>query len=221
MYLWKLLMASTLAATLPATATAQVGVQDPDIADEPIELTDSHWLASGFVGSNFGNDADEASLDYGGTVGYLWRGVFGGEFAASFSPDFQFEPGRSALLGGEEPWVNSYMANAIAALPVGDTGAFRPYISGGLGALTLRADAIGETDPDAFEVDDTRFAGNIGGGVMAFGDTVGFRGDVRYYRGFQQDADADPAESPEEVVGTQILSELGFWRANVGLAFRF
>lgn len=213
-------MAVLLAAALPSVAAAQ-DPQDRDAFDDTpaISLTDSHWLLSGSVGSDFGSDADEASVNFGANLGYLWRGVIGGEFAASFSPDFQLEPGRSALLGGANPMINSYMANVIGALPLGPDGQYRPYVSGGVGGLTLASDVLGEAD--AFEVDDAKFGGNVGVGFLGFAESWGFRGDVRYYRGFQRDEGADPIESPEEAIGSQVLSELGFWRANIGVALRF
>lgn len=67
-------------------AQAHTAVSDPYL--DP-SLAESHWLVSRFVGSNFGSDADEASTDFGGSIGYLWNGAFGGESVSSFSPDFQ------------------------------------------------------------------------------------------------------------------------------------
>lgn len=220
MYFVRVLMAGALAALVPIAATAQTRV-DPD--PDPQEWTDrveSHWLASGFVGSNFANDADEASVDFGGSLGYLWRGVLGVEFQANFAPEFDLEPGRSALLQGEQPWINSYMFNAISAVPLGDEGRFQPYVSGGLGALTLRADVLDAVGADV-DPDDSRFGGNIGFGVLGFANNnVGIRGDVRYFTGFQEEL-GDDIESPEELVGSQVLSDLNFWRANIGVAFRW
>jgi hypothetical protein len=183
----------------------------------------SHWLASGFVGSNFGRDSDEASVDFGGTLGYLWRGVLGGEFQANFSPDFKLEGTRRALLINDEPWINSYMMNAIAAVPIGSDGGWQPFVSGGVGVLTLQSDVLqsSEGNLSAVEPDDSRFAGNIGAGIMGIVGNAGVRGEVRFFRGFEEDFNADPIESPAEAVGTRILSDLQFWRANIGIAFRW
>jgi hypothetical protein len=52
-------------AGLPSMATAQAQPAGPGFADR----VESHWLASGFVGSAFAEDADEASIDFGGTIG--------------------------------------------------------------------------------------------------------------------------------------------------------
>jgi hypothetical protein len=179
---------------------------------------DDNWIGSAFIGSNFAADAEDASLDFGGSIGYLWRGSLGAEFQANFSPDFSLEGGRSALLLGEEPWINSYMVNAIAAIPIGTETRWQPYVSGGLGALTLRADAIANGG-DELEPDSSRFGGNIGAGLMAYMGNFGVRGDVRYFRGFEDDSiDAD---TPGDAIGDAVLSDLSFWRANIGLAFRW
>jgi len=39
--------------------------------------TDNVWLASGFVGSNFGNNADPASTNVGGSFRCLWKNKVG------------------------------------------------------------------------------------------------------------------------------------------------
>ena len=231
-----------LVAGLPAVAAAQVTTTDPGSTtttttttsaqttqtfDDDDDAGDADWYASGFVGSAFGIDADEPSIDFGGTIGHLWEGVLGVEFAANLAPDFELEPARRALLFGDRPWVNSYMANLVAAIPIGGNARVQPFVSGGLGAMTLQAATI-STDSDGdgneFQPDDTRFAGNIGGGFMGFGGNVGFRADVRYFRGFGDNfdlADLDSIDSAEEAVGNRVLSGLDFWRANVGLAFRW
>src|SRR5262245_14466459 len=51
--------------------------------------TDNHWIASGFVSSNFANNADPASTAFGGSFGYLWKSRWGAEFDAGFTPNFE------------------------------------------------------------------------------------------------------------------------------------
>jgi hypothetical protein len=201
--------------TTPATAQTTTAT-----AGGFTDRAGSHWLASGFAGSNFAEDAEEVSVDFGGTVGYLWRGVFGGEFHANFSPEFELGGTRSALLFDDQPAINSYMANAVGAVPLGDEGRWRPYVSGGLGILTLRSETLGATNDD-IEPDDSRFGGNIGGGLLAFIGKVGLRGDVRFFRGLNTGDDIDPVENQTEAIGNQVLSELKFWRASGGVAFRW
>lgn len=203
-----------LAAVLTCALTASAAAQT-------VTTTESHWLASAFAGASFGEQMDESSPDFGGTVGYLWRGVFGGEFQANLSPEFDLNDPRSDLLFGEEPWLNSYMANAIGAVPLGAEGRYRPYLSGGLGMFTLESDYLGESGgPDDIAPDDSRFAGNIGGGILGFMGAAGFRFDMRYFNGFGK-ADVEANDTPEQVIGKQILADLGFWRASGGVVFRF
>jgi hypothetical protein len=202
------------------TTTTTTTTQPTDTTDPFAGQTDSHWLGSAFIGGDFGSDNDEGNVDFGGSVGYLWRGVFGGEFLANFSPDFSLEPGRSALVNGTEPWINSYMGNAILALPMGAERRFQPYVSGGIGVLTLRSDTIGGAN-DSLDPDDSRFGGNIGVGAIGFMENIGIRGDLRWFGAATQDDDTDPNESPEEAIGSAVLSDLRFWRANIGLAFRW
>src|SRR5215203_6915014 len=186
---------------------------------------DSEWLASAFVGSSFGaEDAEDAALDFGGSFGYLWRGALGAEFLANFSPDFSLDPTRSALLTSEEPWINTYMFNAMAAIPIGTTTRFQPYVSGGFGAITLRADTLLTSNGNGndFAADDTRGAGNLGLGFMTHLGRAGLRADLRWFRAFDAgDGADDPNQTNAEIIGRAVLADLSFWRANIGLAFRF
>jgi hypothetical protein len=204
--------------TTTTTQTTTIDVDDDDAGD-------ADWFASGFVGSNFGQDAADASVDFGGNLGFLWNGAIGAEFLANLSPDFELEPARRALLLGDQPWINSYMLNLIGAIPVGGDSRFQPFISGGVGALTLRSNVLLSDDGDnELTPDDSRFGGNIGAGIMGFGGNVGVRADFRYFRGFGDSAELnelDPVETPAEAVGNRVLSGLDFWRANIGVAFRW
>jgi opacity protein-like surface antigen len=229
MQLFRICAGAAVIALMPLAASAQ----EPDQTTTTTTITvdqqttydrwgtrGSHWLASGFVGSQFGRDVDSSTVDFGGSIGYLWNGAFGAEFQANFAPDFDLEPNRSALLLGERPSINSYMINAIVALPVGTETRFQPYLSGGLGALTIRADALPDPTGNNISPDDSRMGGNVGVGVLTFARNVGLRADVRYFTGFGDDIIPDFLE-PAEGVGNQVLSNLNFWRANVGLAFRW
>jgi hypothetical protein len=197
-----------------------------------MDRVESHWVGSGFLGSNFGTDAEEAGFDFGGSIGYLWNGAIGAEFQANFSPEFELDATRSALLLGEQPWINSFMFNGVLAAPMGAEGNWQPYVSGGFGMLSLRADALQDNTGgtgnnndvgDQLAGDDSRGAGNVGVGFMGFMGNVGFRADVRYFRGFQGDDDnsGNNNQDATDILGRAILSDLTFWRANVGLAFKW
>jgi opacity protein-like surface antigen len=177
-------------------------------AQAPGAGVSNEWIVAGFVGSDFGQNADEASLDFGGSLSYLRDGRWGAEFLAGFSPGFELD--RTI---GFDSALNNYMVNGIAALPL-RFGQWQPFVSAGLGAMTLSVDRI-DDDGDLFDdITETRFAGNIGGGVMAFGDRWGVRGDLRYLRAFEENVDTDGDD-------INLLSGVDFWRANIGLAYRW
>src|SRR5262245_49616025 len=132
--------AAVLTIALPAMAAAQVR-QAPPPSPQPndhVSLNypnESYWTASGSVGSNFGARADESSVQFGGQLAYLYRGVIGGEALADFAPHFRID---NPLLTSN-PMVNAYMANAIAAVPLGSEARVQPYVSGGLGGIQLHS----------------------------------------------------------------------------------
>jgi hypothetical protein len=206
--------------TTQTTTTRTTTDVDRDDADS----TPGGWFASAFVGSDFGQSADSSSVDFGGALGYT-SGWFGAEFLAGFTPNFQM---RNQLFF-DEPQVNSYMFNLMAGVPVGSSKNFQPFVSGGIGALTLRSDDLtGEINNDFnenFASDDTQFGGNIGFGIMAFAENVGIRADVRYFKAFGDNALEDALNlNPstfEDSSPINILPGLDFWRANIGLAFRW
>lgn len=204
----------------------------------------SRWIASGFIGSNFNNNSDSLfgattsanttasanSVDFGGQVGYLWHNIVGAEFLAGFTPNFQMN--NAFVPSGATPWVNTYMINAIGAAPLGADGRFQPFISGGVGMVTMRGlngssdvtNASGVSDTastignNLFNPDESRAGGNIGGGIMAYAGSIGVRGDVRYFRAFTTNNDLTATVSSGS---SDILPGLNFWRANIGVAFRW
>jgi hypothetical protein len=174
------------------------------IMPDPATLP-NQTVVSGFLGSSFGEDVGKEHLDFGGSVAWMWRQTVGAEFLAGFAPDF-------SLLGGdaESTALNNYMGNVIAAMPLGANGRWQPFVSGGFGAVTLRVDDE-EFDLDA--PDETEFGANLGFGVMGFADRIGFRADLRYFTEMGGDIVAGTGGTP--------LTDLDFWRANVGVAFRW
>jgi opacity protein-like surface antigen len=102
------------------------------------------------------------------------------------------------------------MVNAIIGAPVGGQSGpgIRPYAVGGIGILKEKID---EAD-DLFDVDDNSWGFNLGGGIVGFfTDNIGLRGDVRYFRSLNRGDDELDFD----------LGELDFWRATVGVTFRF
>jgi hypothetical protein len=233
------------AANPPAgqTTTAQ--------ALNPMSSTGRNWVASGYIGNNFGINRDpivdlsaienldnnsSTSANFGGQIAYLGRGVVGGEFLMDFSPNLST---FDNLLFAEDPDVNTYMFNLIAVAPFGKSHGYDPYFSGGIGSVSLNATvysvvpvATPFADPNAIAaiptqtVSGNKFGWNLGGGFMAFSErNWGFRGDVRYYATNVNSEDLDGFNVDEigdgDAFSRVALSGISFWKVNAGLAFRW
>ena len=218
---------AVLAAGLPGVASAQGSAPPAAVpAAAPPTLvgtTQSHWIVSGFVGSNFGSSTSDPSFDFGGQAAWLWKGVVGAEALADFAPKFKLND--AGLV--DHPKANSYMLNAIFALPVGGEGQFQPYVSGGAGGMQLKTQvfdlflphASGTFPTTTSNGDEMRWGSNIGGGVMGFAGTIGFRADVRWYK-----ASANSTLNTSSAVASytdNLLKDLDYWRANIGVALRW
>ena len=198
----------------PATATT------PDTARDYDNLP-NEFIVAGFVGGSFARSAVQTSVDFGAALDYLHNGAFGVEGLVGFAPRFKLD-----RLGGTDSDLNNYMANVIAAVPVGAFHAVRPFVSAGVGALTLSqgtntsSSTVVNTTAALFQPSETHFGGNIGAGIMAFTGAYGIRADVRYFSALGH----KDSNTPAVAVPGSLLSPLdraSFWRANVGFAFRF
>jgi opacity protein-like surface antigen len=186
------------------------------------------WLFTPYLGVVFGGAANTVDIDtldeafeqrsvFGGSLAAMGGGVFGLEF------DFGYAPNFFQLTEGDDDFeffdVNSslttLMANVILGIPIGGSGGVgvRPYATGGIGLM--RANIEFE---DLFENLSSNDLGvNFGGGLhVFFTDTIGLRGDFRYFRGLQNE-DVD-----DEVTDFGFnLDDFDFWRGTVGITFRF
>jgi len=217
-------------------------------ANPPVNTNTSYddnrnWLVSGFIGTNFSSSRDSSvdllgienldsnnstSFNWGGQLAYLGRGVIGGEFLADFSPgDGSF----NNVLFQQSPSLNSYMFNVIGVAPFGHAHSFDPYVSGGIGWVTMGGD-IFTVDPTRFpnvstlqteSVSGSKFGWDIGFGGMAWSEkNWGFRGDVRYFKTGSNDTDVFDLNNINGDVFTRVeLSGISFWKANAGLSFRW
>jgi hypothetical protein len=176
-------------AALPVTAHAQTPAP-------------TRWIASGFVGADFGGLADGSSFDLGGQLGFLYRGVAGMEFVGDFAPGFH----QAGSVPVDRPTVNAFMFNAIAATPFGRDWRVQPYVAGGFGAIELRSTAFTSSAVPGAQTytSQSKTGGDVGAGVTAFLGNFGIRADVRYYRAFSEG-----------------VSGLDFWRASIGVAARW
>jgi opacity protein-like surface antigen len=163
-----------------------------------------HVLLTPFAGVTFGGDLDST------------RGAFGAAFtvmgdALGLELDFSHAPNffGDALGPDIDSSAMTLMASLKVAPRIRERGV-QPYFVAGLGLVRTRIDA--DQIFDNITTNDLGF--NIGGGVGFFvTDNVGLRADVRYLRAFQ---DADLGEDVDFEV-----SSFDFWRATLGLAFKF
>jgi hypothetical protein len=215
---------TTTTTTEPRGTSTTQTTQTNKVDFDDVDAKPGGWFAAAHVGSDFGQSADNSSVDFGGALGYT-SGWFGAEFLAGFTPNFQI---RNRLFV-DEPQVNSYMFNLMAGAPIGREKTWQPFVSGGIGAITLRSDDLsGDLNSDFnenFASDDSQFGGNIGFGIMGFASNVGVRADVRYFRAFGDNAlenalNLNP-NTFDDTSQINILPGLDFWRANIGLAFRW
>lgn len=99
-----------------------------------------------------------------------------------------------------ESGITSLMLNALGSWP---RLVVRPFVVGGVGVLRVRA-GVDDGDP---LVSRTDWGFNVGGGVLyMFDDTVGIRGDARYFRYVQRHDDLPQLDN----------GVFDFWRVSVG-----
>jgi len=134
-----------------------------------------------FTKTSNGNEPEFGNYALGGSFTLnvnRWIG-FEGEGGGTIGLDqaFSFNDTEYTNQPAPNTWV--YHGNVVVN-PVGNDRAFVPYVTGGLGGITLsprgEAETLGVNDYETF------LAGNVGGGVKWFAAThVGFRGDYRLF----------------------------------------
>lgn len=182
------------------------------------------WLFTPYVGGLFGGSAKfgdfadrddeiEKRMTFGGSIGFMGAGIFGVEADFGFSPNFYKDTvGPGDFKFGDSNLFTA-MGNVIIGAPIGGQSGpgVRPYVTGGVGVIRSHITA------DRFfnELSTSDLGYNLGGGVMGFfGDNVGLRGDLRYFRSFQ---DTEPGDGDLDLG----LGDLNFWRGSVGVTFRW
>ncbi|GMV22368.1 MAG: hypothetical protein AMXMBFR57_23170 [Acidimicrobiia bacterium] len=168
------------------------------------------WFLTPFLGLTFGDDARGEHMTYGGTLRWVGDSMIGFEIDASVSSDI-LNMDDDVDFSIDDNRATTVMANLVLGGPGDGARGVRPYVSGGGGYLRLTADGV----VDALDVERESFAVNAGGGITGmFSDVVGMRADIRYFRRLQDD-DIDDDDVDLD------LGQFGFWRATVGLSFRF
>ena len=170
------------------------------------------------------------SVAFGGQIAYLWRSNVGAEFIADFVPTFK----APNLLFADHPSVSSYMFNVIYGLRIGAERRFKPYVSGGIGGINMRANLLTLGDiltpnmdtnliTNTNSASQTRFGGNLGVGLFGYLGRVGIRADLRYYKANTDtnlDINVDNRLLDNNVTLVE-LSGLKYWRSSLGVAFRW
>lgn len=192
------------------------------------------WLLTPYLGVVFGgasnqfvlNDLDdqfEQRVSFGGSFGYMSKGIFGVEVDYSVAPNFfQFTGGTNNFdILNLDSSVQTLMANVILAIPIGGStgGGFRPYVTAGAGTIRTQLRSASDLFDDITS-NDTGY--NFGAGAnMFFGDHFGLRADVRYFRELESLDDEDPiTDNPffDQELATDVFN---FWRGTIGITFRF
>jgi opacity protein-like surface antigen len=163
-----------------------------------------------FFGTSFGGETTENRYVYGAVLG------FGS--GAGLDIDFGYAPN---FFGDDDPFGNLDGKLNITTLMFnirfggGKPSGVSPFVSGGAGLMRGSISSPGDLFDSVTRND---FALNAGGGLTGyFTSHVGLRGDLRYFRSLQGDSDGGLIIDPREFD----LGEFDFWRATVGLHFRF
>jgi len=168
-----------------------------------------------FLGYNFGGDSancqsltncEEKHSNYGLTIGSA-SGILG------FEEDIAYAKNFYAAVPGTENNVFTAMSNLLVGVFAGPV---RPYGLIGVGLIrshvSLNPTNVSSSDTNAFGYD-------IGGGVYGFFSShVGIRGDVRHLHTFQ---DVGILQALSNGVLASPQQKLDFWRASLGVAFKF
>jgi opacity protein-like surface antigen len=186
------------------------------------------WLLTPYLGIVFGGAANTVDIEdfdesfeqrftFGASVGWMGGGKVGFEVDFSQSPNFfqVTEGGEDFDLLNIDSSITTFMANILVGA---SSGTVRPYFAGGAGLLRANISA-----DELFENLSTNELGiNVGGGLnIFFSDNVGLRGDVRYFRGLQQEDDDDPDPDDDFIDEDFGLEDFDYWRGTIGLTFRF
>ena len=180
------------------------------------------WLFTPYLGVTFGGAANfgdvgdfednfERKVTFGGSATWMGAGIIGFEADLGTTPNF-FE---NTTGGGDFDFgdsnVTTLMGNLVVGIPVGGQSGVgvRPYGVVGIGLLRSNVSFGGLID----DIDSNELGFNVGGGAhVFFNDNVGIRGDLRYFRGLQDDEENDLDLD---------LADFDFWRGTVGVTFRF
>jgi opacity protein-like surface antigen len=158
-------------------------------------------LLTPFIGMTFGGDTTENRTGFGASLAAMGGGVIGFEIDVSRIPGFF---GDEDVAGKNN--LTTLTGNLIVGIPL---GVVRPYVVGGAGLLRSSFGGPGDVSDET----SSDLGVDVGGGIMGFfGEHVGARAELRYFRN---------VTSGDETVLDFSLGDFDFWRASLGVAFRF
>jgi hypothetical protein len=177
------------------------------------------WYVTPFVGVKFGGSTTLLDLEgsagmtkmaIGGSVSLLSDGVLGLEGDYSIFPGFFQTDDPEPVVGSSR--VQTLTGSVILAAPLGWTReSLRPYLVGGVGWMKATSDDL--LPVPVLPVDAHLVALNLGvGAVGMLSDRAGLRFDLRRFSNLDRDTPAGFSFGS---------ARLSFWRATVGVTFRY
>lgn len=161
-----------------------------------------------FGGNTRVDDANKRTIGAAATLG----GLIGVEFEAARADLGGFKDISITNIDIDAA-LTTYMVNAVVRAP---TGPIQPYGSAGVGLVRVSGDLDIPFIGSVFTATASDVGWNLGGGVYIMpADHFGIRADLRRY----QTGDLDWEDITG--VGDLPLPKFDFWRASVGLTFKF
>ena len=166
------------------------------------------WLLTPAASYPFGGDTvDRNRPAYGFSFGFLDEEGFGVEADLGYAP--RFFDGRRADFNGSGS-VLTLMGNLFVTA---GRQRIAPYLVGGAGYMQMHV----TSDAGTFRTTTRELGYNGGGGVIAaLTDVVALRGDLRYFRSFQNQRPSWTRNVEADIAP----SHFDFLRASVGLTIR-
>jgi hypothetical protein len=166
----------------------------------------AQFFVTPYVGTSFASSVDDydfgTKLHYGAALSWLSSSGLGFEVDFAYAPTF-FEPGDDEFLEFDS---DGNMTTLMGNLVVGGLSGL--YLSGGMGLMRSNIESVGGLFED---LTDNGFGWNAGGGLRIGGSKFAVRGDLRYFRQFDELGSISNIE----------LGSLSFWRAAAGVSIGF
>jgi opacity protein-like surface antigen len=181
------------------------------------------WLFTPFIGYKFGGTSrptpifvdqepseGRRKVVIGGSVAILSDNILGVEADFSFIPGY-FD-GDTSSNNVVSSAVTTLTGNVILAVPLSVTQySLRPYVLGGVGVIRAKSD-VADFVRDVFAVSENLFGLNIGAGAIgSLTNRTSLRFELRHFTNLGGE---------EDDVGFG-RARLSFWRATIGVAFRY